>query len=109
MANIVSITTTDKKIKKPQRQFFRDINKWIQEGCQPHRTFYRFGGLCTNYALWCTDNCKKRHSIKLYFHRLGYDSPVYPFDDTIEDLLKEIREETIFQNPKRLAFIKKHI
>lgn len=94
---------------KPQRQFFREINKWIQEGCPPHRAFSRFLGLCRNYEYWCADNRKKQYSIEVYFCRLGYDSPVHPFDDTFEDLMKAIDQETIFQNPKRLAFIKKHI
>lgn len=97
------------RIKKPQRQFFRDIDKWIKEGCPHHLTFSRYTGLCTNYALWCIDNCKKNHGMKLYFHHLGYDSIAHPFDDTIEDLSEAIHQETIFQNPKRLAFIKKHI
>lgn len=94
---------------KPQRQFFREINKWIQEGCPHHRAFSRFIGLCRNYTYWCADNRKKRYRIEVHFCRPGYDSPVHPFDDTIEDLLKAIDQETIFQNPKRLAFIKKYI
>lgn len=109
MANIVTIISTSKKIKKPQRQFFRDINKWIKEGCPSHRTFFRFGGLCTNYKDWCIDNHKKHHSMKLYFHHLGYDSIIHPFDETLNDILEAINHCTIFENPKRLAFIKKHI
>ena len=94
---------------KPQRQFFREINKWIQEGCPPHRTFSRYTGLCINYTYWCTANRKKHHDMKAHLYRLGYDSLVHPFDDTLDDLLKASDQETIFQNPKRLAFIKKHI
>ena len=94
---------------KPQRQFFRDINKWVKEGCPPHRAFSRFTGLCTNYRYWCADNRKKQYDMKAHFYRLGYNSLVHPFDDTVDDLLKAIEQETIFQNPKRLAFIKKYI
>ena len=94
---------------KPQRQFFREINKWIQEGYPPHLAFSRSRGLCTNYTYWCVANSKKEHSMLLYFLSLGYDLPAHPFDDTLEDLLKATNQKTIFQNPKRLAFIKKHI
>lgn len=97
------------RIKKPQRQFFRDINKWIQEGCPPHKTFLRYTGLCTSYVNWCADNRKKHYGMELYIRHLGYDSIAHPFDGTIEDLLRAIDRETIFQNPKRLVFIKKHI
>ena len=92
---------------KPQRQFFREINKWIQEGCPPHRAFSRYTGLCINYTYWCTANRKKHHDMKALLYRLGYDSLVHPFDDTLDDLLKASDQETIFQNPKRLAFINK--
>ena len=34
------------------KQFYVEMQEWIDEGCPPHRAFYRGYGLCTNLVEW---------------------------------------------------------
>ena len=91
--------------KHAQRQFFRDINKWIKDGC-PKRNAHNFDptvGLCLNYKAWCFTSNKQRAWRP--FHFVGY----FPFNsDDSSHYHNEARCAKIYQNAGRLAYIKKH-
>ena len=91
--------------KHAQRQFFRDIHKWIKEGCQEENTHYFSPnvGLCTNYKTWCFKHNK--HRAQKPFHFDGS----YPFNATVKHYFSEVEYTVIYQNAKRLAYIKKYL
>ena len=98
-----------KSTNKPQRRFFREINKWIQEGCPPNKTFSPLVWLCYNYNMWCIDNGKTNrwNDGKASFIDLGYKSNINPFNSDIASMLEEAKQRTIYKNPQRLEFINK--
>ena len=88
-----------------QRQFFRDIKKWIKEGC-PKRNAHKFDptvGLCLNYKAWCFTGNKQR--ARRPFHFDGS----FPFNSgDFSHYHNEAHRAKIYQNAERLAYIKKH-
>ena len=91
--------------KHAQRQFFRDIHKWIKEGCPKENThhFSPKAGLCTNYKAWCVKHNKQR--VQKPFHFEGW----YPFNANSVHYNSESEYTIIYQNAKRLAYIKKYL
>lgn len=91
--------------KHAQRQFFRDINKWIKDGCQT-RNAHNFDptvGLCSNYETWCFIGNKQR--ARKPFHFDGH----LPFNSNDSShYCNESDRAKIYQNAERLAYIKKH-
>ena len=94
-----------KSTNKPQRQFYRDIQKWIKEGCPEHRIFLPTIGICSNYADWCIFYNRTKYNMGDQFIKKGYHSAAYPFNSTLTDFLGEQNKYT---NPKRLNWIKFH-
>lgn len=91
--------------KHAQRQFFRDIHKWIKDGCPKENThhFSSTAGLCTNYNIWCFKHNKQPAQKPFHFE----DS--YPFNENSFHYQSEIKYTTIYQNAKRLEYIKKYL
>lgn len=90
--------------KHAQRQFFRDIHKWIKEGC-PRLNDHQFRsdvGLCGNYQLWCDSGNKQKAQKPFQFVKNS------PFNLSLYQYSVEAYNETIYQNAERLAYIKKH-
>ena len=93
------------------KQFFLKINGWIEEGCPEHEVFLKEFGLCgtlQGYAQF----------LNLEDHPLGdeldallrpIDGTGLPFNDALYEYRKEQNLGTIYQNPHRLAFIKKQV
>lgn len=96
------------KIMKDQKQFFRDINKWVKNGCPDyHPIFTRHGGLCVNYSKWCEIKGKKDRTPITHL-TMGFNNP-FPFNDgKCDSYVDEIKSCTIYNNPARLEFIKIH-
>lgn len=93
---------------KVQRQFFRDINKWVKNGCPgDHPIFSRYVGLCYNYAEWCKIKGKKDSSRATHL-TMGFNNS-FPFNDGMYSSYRaEIENDTLYNNPARLEFIKIH-
>ena len=91
--------------KHAQRQFFRDIHKWIKEGCPKinARHFRPDVGLCSNYRLWCDTGKKQEAEEPFHFESL------HPFNSGVHQYNSEADNDTIYQNAKRLAYIKKYL
>ena len=93
--------------------FLKAISEWVEVGC-PYFNHYGFlpsSGLCTNLTIYCYNNLLNFEDtlnveghLKQMFNGRGH----YPFNNTGEDYFEEIGEETLYLNPKRLAFIKQH-
>ena len=90
-----------------QRQFYRDIQKWISGGMGDHPIFRKNTGLCFTYRLWGTYTNNKIHRIVNDFTTVGLHH-VSPFNESLSDYNKERTANSIYMNPLRLAWIKEH-
>lgn len=90
-----------------QRQFYRDIQKWINGGMKGHQIFQKDIGLCFTYRYWSRYTGNKLHDIRDDFKTAGLYQ-VSPFNENILDYNKERLAYSIYMNPRRLAWIKEH-
>ena len=90
-----------------QRQFYREIQKWISEGMKAHPIFRKDVGLCSVYFLWGCHTNNKIHNIRDDFEAAGLHSDL-PFNESLLDYNKERTTDSIYMNPRRLAWIKEH-
>ena len=90
-----------------QRQFYRDIQKWISEGMKDHPVFRKYVGLCSTYHYWSRHTNNKIHKIGDDFKTAGLYQ-VFPFNENVLDYNKERLAYSIYMNPRRLAWIKEH-
>ena len=90
-----------------QRQFYRDIQKWINEGMKDHPIFHKFVGLCSTYHYWSSYTGNEIHDIKTDFETAGLH-PYFPFNENLRDYDKERIADLTYMNPLRLAWIKEH-
>lgn len=86
---------------KTLKQFYREMQAWIDAGCPEHEAFHTDYGLCFNLELWSHFdhdlNAELRDSI----------GTEYPFNnDSGEDYFSEIHH---YKNPARLAWVKDEI
>lgn len=93
-----------------QRQFYRDIYKWVtQDNCGPNvHGFTKFCGLCSNYLHWTQAHKKKRHSLEDDFYEAGFKNTDYPFNTNETQFNNEVANGTFYSNPKRLKWVKDH-
>ena len=90
-----------------QRQFYREIQKWISRGMKDHPIFHKDIGLCVTYRLWGAYTNNKIHSMVNDFTTAGLHH-VFPFNESRPDYNKELWTDSIYMNPRRLAWIKEH-
>lgn len=90
---------------KTLKQFYREIQAWIDAGCPEHDVFYKDDGICIQLELWPSYHEDLSSKMKQSFRMSGLDE-VYPFNEgSPEDYLAE---EDYYKNPARLAWIKEH-
>lgn len=92
------------EFREQLKQFCIELNAWIEDGAIYGRPFDNTVGLCGNFKYW-KDSDINYHAYKLMgylFVEEGLDSD-YPFGYYIGE------EETLYQNPARLAWIKEHM
>lgn len=90
-----------------QRQFYREIQKWINEGMKDHPVFRKYLGLCSTYRYWGLHTKNKIHNIRDDFKTAGLH-PVSPFNENLLDYNRERTADSIYMNLLRLAWIKEH-
>lgn len=90
-----------------QRQFYREIQKWIREGMKDHPIFHKYASICSIYRLWGFHTDNKIHDMGDDFKTAGLDY-YFPFNETVQDYSKELQTGSIYMNPRRLAWIKEH-
>lgn len=93
------------------KQFYRDLQEWLETGRPRHKTFDQQYGLCCNAAYY-GDNFFNDSSLEEeqadMFAAAGLCTE-YPFNDGDHDsYMQESRSGDLFQNPTRLAWIKEH-
>ena len=90
-----------------QRQFYRDIQKWISGGMGDHPIFRKGTGLCFTYRYWSRHTGNKIHNIGTDFKTAGLH-PVLPFNENLPEYKEERTANSTYMNPLRLAWIKEH-
>ena len=91
-----------------QRQFYRDLQKWIAAGMpsDSHYLFSAVQGLCENYFRWCSTRKVKARSLSSEFEQAGLRR-TFPFNN---GSAKEFNTERgkRYKNPLRLKWVKDH-
>ena len=93
------------------KEYLQSVQVWIEQGCQHYAPYRATCGLCRNtYKLLPDDYVA---SEKLYaelveaFKADGLN-PEYPFNSSAEDYEDECFMWAVWENPQRLAWVKKH-
>ena len=93
------------------KQFFKDIDQWVEAGFPEHESFSTDYGICKNLLDYLRD-CPVCSStqIKLITDVLDIlmGNSSLPFNIDYFDYKWEQHTNTLYTNPKRLAFIKKY-
>lgn len=92
------------------KQFYIDMNNWIEAAYEGNPVFRSHTGLCYNLVRWGVDknlNCSDlQEALVDQFMDAGLD-PNYPFNKNDTEYDDE-RKGLMYQNPARLAWIKEH-
>lgn len=100
------------------KAFYKAMQAWIDDGAPSCNKigFFKEYGLCTNLEIYIDSTnghdysqCRRVLSgqMILQFEEAFLNSK-HPFNESIMDYSDEGNNQTIFQNPKRLAWIKQH-
>lgn len=96
------------------KQFYKEIQEWIEAECPAHPVFRPYYGLCWNLRHWADKHGKTVNVDILVFElaeqfvaaRLDKE---YPFNHGLDlEYNCECSINAIFQNQLRLAWIKEH-
>lgn len=98
-------------------RFLRELQDWIDRGMPKSPIFLKFEGICGSHRVWCDtylelteDEVKQQRN---YLESLWKDpsrdnSNLFPFNANGKDYDMELNEDIVYQNPKRLKFVKKY-
>lgn len=97
---------------KTLKQFYREIQQWIDDGCPEHEVFDTNNPLCKTLCYWGAMLALPEIdalSVEMgnAFERDGL-SGVFPFNSIRGSMNREAKTGTVYQNPARLAWIKEH-
>lgn len=92
------------------KQFYQDINAWVEQGCPTHPAFVINCGLCRNLGNYLGQlNLNQKEKINVYMElsKQFIDAQLdnqYPFDNGDMDY----KHKPKFTNPRRLRWIIQH-
>ena len=90
------------------KQFHKDLQAWIDNGCTDSLSFRRHEGLCYNVWFWAyfrkLDGWELRRELKSSFKNAGLDEEI-PFNVRVDDFNEE---ENCYTNKARLEWIHQH-
>lgn len=97
------------------KQFYVEIQQWIDAGCPANGTFNHRFGLCTNVDLYAQDyRIIKIASEQRNLFIAAFDDYSFPFYEKNEagthgdEYFIEKSNDALYKNPQRLAWIKQH-
>lgn len=95
------------------KQFYQEIQEWVEAGCPPYTVFQMDSGLCNQLEMWSEN---QGHDEELteqlwdeqaaMFQSAGLDKN-FPFD-TEESYTHAYCANAMYDNPERLNWIKEH-
>lgn len=95
--------------------FYQSIYQWIEEGCPQHPAFTTDRAICINLWRWakiCAGLSRDRattldEELTRQFKVAGLD-PTIPFNMHSATYAEERDTRTLYENPRRLKWIKNH-
>jgi len=93
------------------KQYFLELHEWIEQGCPEHEVFLNEFGLCGTLQVYAGFLNLEGPPLEDELDTLlrPIDGSRIPFNNFLYEYRKEQNLGTIYQNPSRLAFIKKQI
>lgn len=93
------------------KAYLQSVQAWVEQGC-PKSGIYSHGfGLCRNTFRFLPGDWESSEKLRIELEEAlmadGLD-PEYPFNSSGEDYDNECFLLSIWDNPKRLAWVKKH-
>lgn len=104
-------------MNKHLKQFFKELQQWIDAGCPEHPVFKNNTAICNsliNYMCFKWPHASQETLMKaqLALHSLLWEQfslSKFPLNNgSLRMYYEEIETGTIYQNPARLAFIRQH-
>ena len=93
------------------KEYLQSVQAWIERGCLHYAPYRATRGLCGNTYKFLPDDHEAyenlRRELEDAFKADGLD-PEYPFNNVAEDYDDECSARTVWKNPQRLAWVKKH-
>lgn len=87
-------------MEKLFNKFMEEFRPWVLNGCQNHPVFKKNCDESENFASFTKLGRDAHEFCYFYFSRNDF-----PFNNGYYDYLSEKNNDTLYQNPKRLAFI----
>lgn len=89
------------------KQFYIEMQKWIDGGCGEHEIFRTYNSLCDTLLHWSSNGHALRKDMVKSFITAELNEK-YPFNKNPDHWAGENLDATIYENPARLAWIKEH-
>ena len=89
-------------------QFYKEMQAWVDAGCQRHPLFIIRVGLCGNLAKWDSEHKTQLYEAQLTQFKSAGLNIAHPFDCNISYFERERERYLLYKNPKRLDWIKRH-
>lgn len=83
------------------KQFYQELQEWIDNGCKDNDVFRCYRGICHCLDLWGGDGLE----LRLQFRSASL-CDAYPWGE--DDFNERVDNDTIYECPRRLAWIKEH-
>lgn len=88
------------------KAYLQSVQAWIERGCPEGAPYSRKCGLCRNVYKFEFGG-RIHSSLTLAFHQQKLDI-TYPFNSSFQDYENECFLLSVWDNPRRLAWVKKH-
>lgn len=93
-------------------QFYKELNKWVKEGCPEHSVFTKNVGICSSYGFWLKKQ-KLPKPLDTYTLlqeleeelKIAFQSATIPFNESFSDFIKECENTSLYSNRKRINWI----
>ena len=93
------------------KEYLKAVQAWIEQGCpnsDPYKQVFR---LCVNAYRHFPEDDEAAENLRIEledaFEADGLDLE-YPFNRSAKDYIDECSARTVWKNPQRLAWVKKH-
>ncbi len=105
------------------KQFYQDLRCWLDAGKPRHPVFDGSDGLCWLLTRWGNhhrlgfplfnaikqEQGKLLHAVHIENRKAGTSASMdLPFNSGLSEYYRECDNDTIFDNPRRLAYIREH-
>ena len=93
------------------KEYLQSVQAWIERGCQHYAPYRATRGLCRNTYEFLPDDYEASEKLRIELEdafKADGLNPEYPFNRSAKDYEDECYRLTVWENPQRLAWVKKH-